>query len=98
MAGGIGSRFWPLSTNAKPKQFLDILGSGETLLQQTFNRFRSLCPVENIFVVTSAEHSDLVADQLDIARDRILEEPDRKNTAPCIAYGTYRILKENQRQ
>jgi mannose-1-phosphate guanylyltransferase len=95
MAGGIGSRFWPLSTNAKPKQFLDILGSGETLLQQTFNRFRSLCPVENIFVITNAEHSDLVAEQLDIAPERILQEPYRKNTAPCIAYGTYKILKEN---
>lgn len=95
MAGGIGSRFWPLSTNEKPKQFLDILGTGETLLQHTFNRFKSLCPAENIYVVTSAEHVHLVAEQLDIAPDRILPEPVRKNTAPCIAYGTYRILKEN---
>jgi mannose-1-phosphate guanylyltransferase len=95
MAGGIGSRFWPLSRKSKPKQFLDILGTGETLLQQTFNRFRSLCPAENIFVVTNAEHAELVAAQLDIRPERILAEPSRKNTAPCIAYGTYRILKEN---
>jgi mannose-1-phosphate guanylyltransferase len=95
MAGGIGSRFWPLSRKSKPKQFLDILGTGETLLQQTFNRFESLCPVENIFVVTNTEHAELVAAQLDIRPDRILPEPARKNTAPCIAYGTYKILKEN---
>jgi mannose-1-phosphate guanylyltransferase len=96
MAGGIGSRFWPLSRREKPKQFLDILGTGETLLQQTFNRFKALCPVENIYVVTSTEHARLVAEQLDINPERILSEPFRKNTAPCIAYATFRIMKENQ--
>jgi mannose-1-phosphate guanylyltransferase len=96
MAGGIGSRFWPLSTSTRPKQFLDILGTGETLLQQTFNRFKALCPAENIFVVTSTEHAGLVAEQLDIKPDRILSEPFRKNTVPCIAYATFRIMKENK--
>jgi mannose-1-phosphate guanylyltransferase len=96
MAGGIGCRFWPLSRRNKPKQFLDILGTGETLLQQTFNRFKALCPEENIYVVTNTEHTRLVAEQLDINPERILSEPFRKNTAPCIAYATFRIMKENK--
>ncbi len=95
MAGGVGSRFWPLSRQERPKQFLDILGTGETLLQQTFKRFLNVCKKENIYVVTSAEHKDLVAEQLDIDRSNILAEPFRRNTAPCLAYGTFRILKEN---
>jgi mannose-1-phosphate guanylyltransferase len=95
MAGGVGSRFWPLSRREKPKQFLDILGTGETLIQQTFRRFKSTCPEENIFVVTSAEHKDLVIEQLGIAPSNVLAEPFRRNTAPCLAYGTFRILKEN---
>lgn len=95
MAGGVGSRFWPLSRKDKPKQFLDILGEGETLLQKTYNRFKTTCPRENIFIVTSAEHKDLVMEQLDIDPSRVLGEPFRRNTAPCIAYGTFRILKEN---
>jgi len=95
MAGGVGSRFWPLSRKDKPKQFLDILGRGETLIQQTFRRFKTLCPAENIFVVTSAEHKDLVIEQLGIDPSRVLGEPFRRNTAPCLAYGTFRILKEN---
>jgi mannose-1-phosphate guanylyltransferase len=95
MAGGVGSRFWPLSRKDKPKQFLDILGRGETLIQQTFRRFKTLCPAENIFVVTSAEHKDLVVEQLGIDPSRVLGEPFRRNTAPCLAYGTFRILKEN---
>lgn len=95
MAGGIGSRFWPLSRHSKPKQFLDILGTGETLIQQTFRRFKASCPAENIFVVTSAEHKDLVVEQLGIDPSRVLAEPLRRNTAPCLAYGTFRILKEN---
>jgi mannose-1-phosphate guanylyltransferase len=95
MAGGVGSRFWPLSRRNKPKQFLDILGAGETLIQQTFRRFRSACPKENIFIVTSAEHKDLVAEQLDIDPSNVLAEPFRRNTAPCLAYGTFRILKED---
>jgi mannose-1-phosphate guanylyltransferase len=95
MAGGVGSRFWPLSRREKPKQFLDILGTGETLIQQTFRRFKSTCPEENIFVVTSAEHKDIVIEQLGIAPSNVLAEPFRRNTAPCLAYGTFRILKEN---
>jgi mannose-1-phosphate guanylyltransferase len=95
MAGGVGSRFWPMSRNEKPKQFLDILGSGETLIQQTFRRFKSICPQDNIFVVTSADHKDMVIEQLGIRADRVLAEPLRRNTAPCIAYGTFRIKSEN---
>lgn len=95
MAGGIGSRFWPLSRTKKPKQFLDILGTGETLLQQTFRRFKSVCPGENILVVTNAYHRTLVLEQLDINPERVLSEPLRKNTAPCIAYGTFIIHNEN---
>ncbi len=95
MAGGIGSRFWPLSRTEKPKQFIDILGTGETLIQQTYRRFKTACAVENIFVVTSAEHKELVVEQLGIDPSRVLGEPFRRNTAPCIAYGTFRILKEN---
>ncbi|MGD0583711.1 MAG: mannose-1-phosphate guanylyltransferase [Bacteroidales bacterium] len=95
MAGGVGSRFWPLSRKEKPKQFLDILGKGETLIQQTFRRFRSVCPEANIFVVTSAEHKELVIEQLGIKPDRVLAEPLRRNTAPCIAYGIFRIKSED---
>jgi len=95
MAGGVGSRFWPLSRRDKPKQFLDIIGSGETLLQQTYRRFKSTCPEKNIFVVTNADHKDLVIEQLGIDPSRVLGEPFRRNTAPCLAYGTFRILKEN---
>jgi mannose-1-phosphate guanylyltransferase len=95
MAGGVGTRFWPLSRREKPKQFLDILGKGETLIQQTFRRFRAVCPEENIFVVTSAEHKDLVVEQLGIKANRVLAEPLRRNTAPCIAYGIFRIKSED---
>jgi mannose-1-phosphate guanylyltransferase len=95
MAGGVGSRFWPLSRHKLPKQFLDILGTGQTLIQQTYKRFSSLCPKENIFVVTSNEHKELVMSQLDIDESRILSEPFRRNTAPCVAYASYRILSIN---
>jgi mannose-1-phosphate guanylyltransferase len=95
MAGGVGTRFWPLSRRERPKQFLDILGKGETLLQQTYRRFSSICRKENIFIVTSSEHKDLVKDQLEIDPVNILAEPFRRNTAPCLAFGTFRILKEN---
>ena len=95
MAGGVGSRFWPLSRHKLPKQFLDILGTGETLIQQTYKRFSKLCKKENIFVVTSHEHRSLVLSQLDIDDSRILSEPFRRNTAPCVAYASYRILSIN---
>lgn len=96
MAGGIGSRFWPLSRNEKPKQFLDILGTGETLIQQTFRRFKKICAEKNIYVVTSAYHKNLVVEQLGIDPANVLAEPFRRNTAPCLAYGTFRILSENK--
>jgi len=95
MAGGVGSRFWPLSRREKPKQFLDIVGTGETLIQQTYRRFKKSCPEENIFIVTNAEHKNIVIEQLKIDPSRVLLEPFRRNTAPCLAYGTFRILKEN---
>lgn len=95
MAGGIGSRFWPLSRNKMPKQFLDIIGTGETLIQQTFRRFKSVCPENNIYVVTSQDHKELVVKQLGIDPSNVLAEPFRRNTAPCLAYGTFRILNEN---
>ena len=95
MAGGVGSRFWPLSRRERPKQFLDIVGTGETLIQQTYRRFKKSCPEKNIFVVTNSEHKNLVIEQLGIDPSRVLAEPFRRNTAPCLAYGTFRILKEN---
>lgn len=96
MAGGIGSRFWPYSRVKKPKQFLDILGTGETLLQQTFNRFSDICPEENILIVTNSDYKDIVLKQLpQLEPSNILLEPLRKNTAPCIAYANYKIIKRN---
>jgi mannose-1-phosphate guanylyltransferase len=95
MAGGVGSRFWPLSRRGKPKQFIDILGTGETLIQQTFRRFKTIVPEKNIFIVTSAEHKEMAVEQLNIDPSNVLAEPFRRNTAPCLAYGTFRILKEN---
>jgi len=96
MAGGVGVRFWPYSRNSKPKQFLDVLGTGKTLLQSTFDRFLPLCPVENIYVVTHEEHGQLVHEQLpQLSEDQILAEPMRKNTAACIAYASYKIQKKN---
>ena len=96
MAGGVGSRFWPLSRNEMPKQFLDILGVGRTFIQQTFDRFASFIPVENILVVTFVQYKDLVAEQLpQMLEKNILLEPFRRNTAPCIAYASYWIKEKN---
>jgi mannose-1-phosphate guanylyltransferase len=96
MAGGVGSRFWPMSTSQHPKQFLDILGTGNTLIQQTFNRMLNFCNKENIFVVTSNDYERLVTEQLpNLPKQNILTEPARKNTAPCIAYASYKINKLN---
>ncbi|MCF8237517.1 MAG: mannose-1-phosphate guanylyltransferase [Saprospiraceae bacterium] len=93
MAGGAGTRFWPASTEAHPKQFLDILGLGKTLLQMTYERFLPLVPKERIYVVTNRKYEDLVARQLPkLPEDNILGEPSRNNTAPCMAYATYKIL------
>lgn len=96
MAGGIGSRFWPVSRTKKPKQFLDILGVGQSLLQQTFKRFTQIFPVDNIFIVTSEMYVDAVAEQLpEIDLSQILGEPARRNTAPCIAYANVKIRAKN---
>ncbi|HUW92151.1 MAG TPA: mannose-1-phosphate guanylyltransferase [Bacteroidales bacterium] len=95
MAGGVGSRFWPLSRKEKPKQFLDILGTGETLIQTTYKRFLKLCPENHIYVVTSEDNSEMVVSQLGIDSSLVLAEPMRRNTAPCIAYGIFRIMAEN---
>lgn len=97
MAGGVGVRFWPYSRNSKPKQFLDVLGSGRTLLQSTYDRFLPICSKENILVVTHEEHAALVREQLpDLQEHQILQEPMRKNTAPCIAYASYKIRQWNR--
>jgi mannose-1-phosphate guanylyltransferase len=96
MAGGIGSRFWPMSRQNYPKQFLDILNTGKTLIQWTFDRFASFIPIENIFVVTSNEYKDIVHKQLpNMAVDNILGEPSRKNTAPCIAYISFKLQQKD---
>lgn len=98
MAGGIGSRFWPISSPELPKQFLDILGTGKTLIQMTVERFKGVVPSENVWVVTAAEYKDIVAEQLpDIPAENILLEPCRRNTAPCICYACWKIKKRNPR-
>lgn len=92
MAGGIGSRLWPLSTPEHPKQFIDVLGVGKSLLQLTVERFLPLCPIERFWVVTSAEYVDIVQEQLpDMPREHIIAEPEARGTAPCIAYACWKI-------
>ncbi len=96
MAGGVGSRFWPLSKQKSPKQFLDILGTGKTLIQMTFERFSSICPAENYYIVTNEQYKDLVLKQLpQLKADQILLEPLMRNTAPCIAYANYKIKQRD---
>src|SRR5690606_23343942 len=96
MAGGIGSRFWPMSRTDHPKQFLDFLGHGRTLIQQTFDRYAAICPAENILVVTNAQYAALVHEQLpELTPQQVLLEPDRRNTAPCIAYANHLIAKRD---
>ena len=96
MAGGIGSRFWPISTADCPKQFIDVLGCGKSLLQLTVERFSDICPTENIWVVTSGRYADMVKQQLPfIPSENILKEPCRRNTAPCIAYAAWKIKKKD---
>lgn len=95
MAGGVGSRFWPMSTKDKPKQFIDVLGVGRTLIQLTYDRFEPICPPENVWVVTNKKYVDIVKRQLpEIPVGNILCEPCRRNTAPCIAYVSWRIKNE----
>ncbi len=96
MAGGIGSRFWPMSRVAYPKQFLDILNTGKTLIQGTYERFRKFIPAENIFIVTSEEYVEIVREQLpELTAANIVAEPSRKNTAPCVAYISYKVRELN---
>lgn len=96
MAGGIGSRFWPLSTPEYPKQFIDILGCGRTLIQLTVDRFKGICPIQNFWVVTNAAYVEIVRQQLpDIPENHILAEPAARNTAPCIAWACWRIKAED---
>lgn len=92
MAGGIGSRFWPFSTNQRPKQFLDFFGTGRSLIQMTVDRFRELVPIENMLIVTNVMYRDLILEQIpDMKPEQVLCEPARRNTAPCIAYAVAHI-------
>ncbi|MCP4051764.1 MAG: mannose-1-phosphate guanylyltransferase [Mesoflavibacter sp.] len=96
MAGGVGSRFWPVSTESFPKQFHDMLGTGDTLLQKTFQRLNKLIPTENIFILTNEKYNDLVLQQLpEVKQRQVVLEPAMRNTAPCILYASLKIQKEN---
>ncbi|WP_104734569.1 mannose-1-phosphate guanylyltransferase [Hanstruepera ponticola] len=96
MAGGVGSRFWPISTQEFPKQFHDMLGTGDTLIQKTFNRLANVIPKENIFILTNARYNQLVLEQLpDVTQRQVVLEPAMRNTAPCILYASLKIQKEN---
>jgi mannose-1-phosphate guanylyltransferase len=96
MAGGIGSRFWPVSTSEFPKQFHDMLGTGDTLIQKTFSRLSKIVPEENIFILTNEHYNDLVFEQLpNITKRQVVLEPAMRNTAPCILYASLKIQKEN---
>jgi mannose-1-phosphate guanylyltransferase len=96
MAGGVGTRFWPMSRTAHPKQFIDILDTGASLIRQTFLRFSEICPPENVFVVTHELYKEQVLEQLpELTDEQVLLEPSRRNTAPCIAYAAYKILQKN---
>jgi mannose-1-phosphate guanylyltransferase len=96
MAGGSGTRFWPFSRNEKPKQFLDVLGVGQTLLQMTFARFKDTTNIENIYIVSNSKYKDLILEQLpEIKSEQVLLEPFQRNTAPCIAYACYKIAEKD---
>jgi mannose-1-phosphate guanylyltransferase len=97
MAGGVGSRFWPVSTQDFPKQFHDMLGTGDTLIQKTFHRLANLIPEENIFILTNERYNDLVFEQLpSVTKRQVVLEPAMRNTAPCILYASLKIQKENE--
>ncbi|WP_298530590.1 mannose-1-phosphate guanylyltransferase [uncultured Algibacter sp.] len=97
MAGGVGSRFWPISTQDFPKQFHDMLGTGDTLIQKTFQRLSKLIPKENIFILTNERYNDLVLEQLpEVTQRQVVLEPAMRNTAPCILYASLKIQKENE--
>lgn len=96
MAGGVGSRFWPFSTNEKPKQFLDFFGTGRSLLRMTYERLDGIVPASNVFIVTNKIYKETILEQLpELTENQVLLEPMRRNTAPCIAYAVYRIQKQN---
>ena len=96
MAGGVGSRFWPVSTSEFPKQFHDMLGTGDTLIQKTFSRLSKLIPIENILILTNEKYNNLVLEQLPLVKqEQIVLEPAMRNTAPCILYASLKIQKEN---
>lgn len=96
MAGGVGSRFWPVSTTEFPKQFHDMLGSGDTLIQKTFSRLSKLIPIENILILTNEKYNDIVLEQLPMVKqEQVLLEPAMRNTAPCILYASLKIKKQN---
>ena len=96
MAGGIGSRFWPMSRSSYPKQFLDVLNTGKTLVQWTYDRYVKFIPAENIYIVTSEEYVEIVKEQLpQLPVENILAEPSKKNTAPCIAYVSFKLAQKN---
>ena len=96
MAGGVGSRFWPMSTPDYPKQFIDVMGVGRSLIQLTVDRLKPICPVENMWVVTNEKYIRIVKEQIpDMPVDNILSEPEARNTAPCIAYACWKIQKQH---
>ncbi|MDO4727667.1 MAG: mannose-1-phosphate guanylyltransferase [Bacteroidota bacterium] len=95
MAGGVGMRFWPMSTSEFPKQFHDVLGDGKSLLQRTFDRLTKIVPSQNIYVFTNSKYNDLVLNQLNIDKEQVVLEPSMQNTAPCILYASMKIQKQN---
>ena len=96
MAGGSGTRFWPFSRDAKPKQFLDVIGTGRSLLQMTFDRFKEITTPDKIWIVSNEKYGALIKEQLpEMESHQILLEPDKRNTAPCIAYASYKIMKRD---
>ena len=96
MAGSVGSRFWPMSTPDNPKQFIDVMGVGRSLIQLTVDRLKPICPVENMQVVTNEKYISIVKEQIpDMPVDNILSEPEARNTAPCIAYACWKIQKQH---
>ena len=96
MAGGVGSRFWPVSTTDFPKQFHDMLGTGDTLIQKTFSRLSQIIPKENILILTNERYNSLVLEQLPLVKqEQIILEPAMRNTAPCILYASLKIKKQN---
>ena len=95
MAGGVGTRFWPKSKKSLPKQFIDILNTGETLIQSTYKRLSNFVRTENIYVVTNKNYAQLCIDQLKIKKENIFLEPIMRNTAPCIAYSSFKIKQKD---